>query len=351
MRASAARMSQIPRAWVPSERAEVSATGPTPRWPLPATPSGAGFGVAGGRSWDKPEMLPAPASAAPFAAGIGAMTGNRPVAFWAAMSSMMMVLWAAATGSSGGMMTGNSPEAFPAPMIVRAPPSRAGPGAEGADELLADGVRDAGRPWLVVGEGDGPLEVGEGDADWVGLGLEVGVGEADWLGLGLEVADGEADWVGLGLEVGVGEADWVGLALEVGEGVGDADVDAEGAADVFEGDGEADFHGDGEADFDGDDEPVADGLGEPEAAATPFASAGSCAPTNSPETRRPTIARQATTGADVRKRRQTRLDRPAFPASSALSAGSCLLSAGSGMIEAAGWSRNTVISDTRPSYS
>ena len=250
-------------------------------------------------------MLPAPARVLVvlFRAGAaGVMTGNRPAAFPAAMTVVMMRFTSAAGIAAAGGTAGNKPAALSVLMIIPVvlvvagigPDGGAEPGrdvsAEPAGEAAADGRRDAGRAGLALDEGDRVgLALRVGDAEWVGVALAVGDGDAAWVGVALAVGDGGAERVGVALADGDSDAERVGVALAVGDGVADADVDgdADGDADVVEGDGEADVAG--------DDEPVAGGCGKLEAGETVLASAAPWTPADSPQTSRPPVTRPAAT--------------------------------------------------------
>ena len=257
-------------------------------------------------------MLPAPARMLVVlfrvgAATAGVMTGNRPAAFPAAMTVVMMRFTSAAGIAAAGGTAGNRPAALSALMIIPVVLVMAGisPGgsaelgrdvpaapAEPAGEAAADGGRDADRAGLALDEGDRvglALRVGDGDAERAGVALAVGDGDAEWAGVALADGDGDAEWAGVALADGDGDAEWAGVALAVGDGVADADVDGDvdGDADVVEGDGESDVAG--------DDEPVADGCGKLEAGETGLASAAPWTPTDSPKTSRPPVTRPAAT--------------------------------------------------------
>ena len=271
-------------------------------------------------------MLPAPARVLVVlfrvgAATAGVMTGNRPAAFPAAMTVVMMRFTSAAGIAAAGGTAGNRPAALSALMIIPVVLVMAGisPGgsaelgrdvpaapAEPAGEAAADGGRDADRAGLALDEGDRvglalrvgdgdaeragvALAVGDGDAERAGVALAVGDGDAERAGVALAVGDGDAERAGVALAVGDGDAERAGVALAVGDGVADADVDGDvdGDADVVEGDGEADVAG--------DDEPVADGCGKLEAGETGLASAAPWTPTDSPKTSRPPVTRPAAT--------------------------------------------------------
>ena len=243
-------------------------------------------------------MLPAPARVLAVlfrvgAATAGVMTGNRPAAFPAAMTVVMMRFTSAAGIAAAGGTAGNRPAALSALMIIPVVLVMAGIGpggsaelgrdasaapAEPAGEAAADDGRDADRAGLALDEGDR-----------AGLALRVGDGDAEWAGVALADGDGDAEWAGVALADGDGDAEWAGVALADGDGVADADVDGDvdGDADVVEGDGEADVAG--------DDEPVAGGCGKLEAGETGLASAAPWTPTDSPETSRPPVTRPAAT--------------------------------------------------------
>ena len=285
-------------------------------------------------------MLPAPARVLVVlfrvgAATAGVMTGNRPAAFPAAMTVVMMRFTSAAGIAAAGGTAGNRPAALSALMIIPVVLVMAGisPGgsaelgrdvpaapAEPAGEAAADGGRDADRAGLALDEGDRvglALRVGDGDAERAGVALAVGDGDAERAGVALAVGDGDAERAGVALAVGDGDAERAGVALAVGDGdaeragvaLADGDGDAERAgvalavgdgvadADVDGGvDGDADVvEGDGEADVAGDDEPVADGCGKLEAGETGLASAAPWTPTDSPKTSRPPVTRPAAT--------------------------------------------------------
>jgi hypothetical protein len=92
--------------------------------------------------------------------------------------------------------------------------------------------------------------------------------------LALGVGAGDVERVGLGVDVGGGDVEGAGLSLAPG-----ADVDGEGLGVL---------------------ESLGPGLmlaaaGEGEQEATALANAGSCEPTDSPETRKPPVTRPATT--------------------------------------------------------
>jgi hypothetical protein len=286
MMASATAMSTTASACHPGEAAEASAAGPALRSAARGPVAGTGLGVAveltpGGRSAGLP--VPVRVLVALFRFGAapaaGVMTGNRPAAFPAAMTMVMMRFRAAAGIAAAGGTAGNRPAALSALMIIPVTVGMAGTGpggsaepdrdppaasAERAGEARADGVRDADRAALTLDEGDR-----------VGLSLRVGDGDAEWVGVTL--ADGDSD------------AEWVGVTLADGDGVADADGDGDvdGDADVVEGNGEAEVAG--------DDEPVADGRGELEADETGLASAASWTPADSPQTSRPPVTRPAAT--------------------------------------------------------
>ncbi len=252
-------------------------------------------------------MLPAPVRVLVVlfrvgAAAAGVMTGNRPAAFPAAMTVVMMRFTSAAGIAAAGGTAGNRPAALPALMIIPVVLAGIGPGgsaepgrdvpAERAGEAAADVGRDVGRAGLALDEGDrvgGALPVGDGDADWAGVALADGDGDAESAGVALPVGDGDAEWAGVALADGDGDAESAGVALADGDGVADADGDGDvdGDADVVEGDGEADVAG--------DDEPVADGCGKLEAAETGLASAAPWTPADSPQTSRPPVTRPAAT--------------------------------------------------------
>ena len=215
-------------------------------------------------------MLPAPARVLAVlfrvgAATAGVMTGNRPAAFPAAMTVVMMRFTSAAGIAAAGGTAGNRPAALSALMIIPVVLVMAGIGPGGSAELGRDASAAPAEP------------AGEAAAD--------GGRDADRAGLALD----EGDRVGLALRVGEGDAEWAGVALADGDGVADADVDGDvdGDADVVEGDGEADVAG--------DDEPVAGGCGKLEAGETGLASAAPWTPTDSPETSRPPVTRPAAT--------------------------------------------------------
>ncbi len=215
-------------------------------------------------------MLPAPARVLVVlfrvgAATAGVMTGNRPAAFPAAMTVVMMRFTSAAGIAAAGGTAGNRPAALPALMIIPVVLVMAGISPGGSAELGRDVPAAPAEP------------AGEAAAD--------GGRDADRAGLALD----EGDRVGLALRVGDGDAERAGVALAVGDGVADADVDGDvdGDADVVEGDGEADVAG--------DDEPVADGCGKLEAGETGLASAAPWTPTDSPKTSRPPVTRPAAT--------------------------------------------------------
>ncbi len=215
-------------------------------------------------------MLPAPARVLVVlfrvgAATAGVMTGNRPAAFPAAMTVVMMRFTSAAGIAAAGGTAGNRPAALSALMIIPVVLVMAGISPGGSAELGRDVPAAPAEP------------AGEAAAD--------GGRDADRAGLALD----EGDRVGLALRVGDGDAERAGVALAVGDGVADADVDGDvdGDADVVEGDGEADVAG--------DDEPVADGCGKLEAGETGLASAAPWTPTDSPKTSRPPVTRPAAT--------------------------------------------------------
>ena len=215
-------------------------------------------------------MLPAPARVLAVlfrvgAATAGVMTGNRPAAFPAAMTVVMMRFTSAAGIAAAGGTAGNRPAALSALMIIPVVLVMAGIGPGGSAELGRDASAAPAEPAGEAAADDGR------DADRAGLALD------------------EGDRAGLALRVGDGDAEWAGVALADGDGVADADVDGDvdGDADVVEGDGEADVAG--------DDEPVAGGCGKLEAGETGLASAAPWTPTDSPETSRPPVTRPAAT--------------------------------------------------------
>ncbi len=215
-------------------------------------------------------MLPAPARVLAVlfrvgAATAGVMTGNRPAAFPAAMTVVMMRFTSAAGIAAAGGTAGNRPAALSALMIIPVVLVMAGIGPGGSAELGRDASAAPAEPAGEAAADDGR------DADRAGLALD------------------EGDRAGLALRVGDGDAEWAGVALADGDGVADADVDGDvdGDADVVEGDGEADVAG--------DDEPVADGCGKLEAGETGLASAAPWTPTDSPKTSRPPVTRPAAT--------------------------------------------------------
>ncbi len=229
-------------------------------------------------------MLPAPARVLVVlfrvgAATAGVMTGNRPAAFPAAMTVVMMRFTSAAGIAAAGGTAGNRPAALPALMIIPVVLVMAGISPGGSAELGRDVPAAPAEP-----AGEAAADGGR-DADRAGLALD----EGDRVGLALRVGDGDAEWAGVALAVGDGDAERAGVALAVGDGVADADVDGgvDGDADVVEGDGEADVAG--------DDEPVADGCGKLEAGETGLASAAPWTPTDSPKTSRPPVTRPAAT--------------------------------------------------------
>ncbi len=229
-------------------------------------------------------MLPAPARVLAVlfrvgAATAGVMTGNRPAAFPAAMTVVMMRFTSAAGIAAAGGTAGNRPAALSALMIIPVVLVMAGIGPGGSAELGRDASAAPAEPAGEAAADDGR------DADRAGLALD----EGDRAGLALRVGDGDAEWAGVALADGDGDAEWAGVALADGDGVADADVDGDvdGDADVVEGDGEADVAG--------DDEPVAGGCGKLEAGETGLASAAPWTPTDSPETSRPPVTRPAAT--------------------------------------------------------
>ena len=293
-----------PRTWavrtgVPSGRAEVSAAraaGTVVRSPVCGGVPGAGLGAA-----------------------VGVISGNRPAALPPATADWVPFRFAIEPGGIGasvGVISGNRPAALPAPRTVvrvgfsvgRVPTGSDEPRPRAAggrvDEVLADGLADADAECVGLGFGGG-VRVGWGVGVRVGLGvrvevrvgLGVGDGERVALGVGVGFGDGDAECDALGVGVGVGDGDGEWVVLGVGVGV---DGEGEGEADVLDGDGDADFDGDGEAEADGfgelvglepallDVAPRAVGLAT-------LATAGPCMLTDSPHTRKPPVARPATT--------------------------------------------------------
>ena len=200
-----------------------------------------------------------------------------------------------------GVISGKSPAAFPAPTTVMTFGPGRGPGMAAVWMVPK---RLAGFPGpmseLVAlfrfgrGPGSGALAEESGDAERValalavaepepvelavGIGLEdaegVGVGHVEGAELALGVGAGDVERVGLGVDVGGGDVEGAGLSLAPG-----ADVDGEGLGVL---------------------ESLGPGLmlaaaGEGEQEATALANAGSCEPTDSPETRKPPVTRPATT--------------------------------------------------------
>jgi hypothetical protein len=174
-----------------------------------------------------------------------------------------------------GVISGKSPAAFAAPTTVMTFGPGRGPGVAAAwmvpkrltgfpgpmSELVALAVAEPEPVELAVGVG---LEDAEG----------VGVGHVEGAELALGVGAGDVERVGLGVDVGGGDVEGAGLSLAPG-----ADVDGEGLGVL---------------------ESLGPGLmlaaaGEGEQEATALANAGSCEPTDSPETRKPPVTRPATT--------------------------------------------------------
>jgi hypothetical protein len=256
---------------VPGAGVEGSATWPAGLVPAGLVPAGLVLRPAAG---------PVPLEAE-LAAGAGVISGKRLAAFPALMRVVLVTFRPGmGPGRAAGAMVVKTLALFGLGRSTagRVAPCRDVPAglAEPFGEALADGLGDAER---VV------LALAVGDAEWVGLALAVG--DAEWVGLALAVGLPDAERVGLAVGVGVGDVEGVGLALAVGVGV---DVDGEG-------EGDADVDGDGLAVLEPPELELVlaaaeEGDGE---GVTALAKAGSCALTDSAETRKPPITRLATT--------------------------------------------------------
>ncbi len=280
---------------VPDARVTASAT-----WPAGLAPRPAAGGVLPG---------------AGLGSGAGVTTGNRPAAFPAPMT-LVTFTSGMGPGMAAGGIAGKRPAAFPALMSVLVALVRFGRGPRGCvaprrdvpagpfGEALAGALEDAGRVVLALAVGDTEcvglaLGLGVDELERVGLAVGVGLEDAEWVGVG--VGAGEVEPAGLGVGVGVGDAE--GVALAVGAG---ADVDGEvaGDADVDDGPGVLEALGPELVLEALGPELVLEALGpelvlataeEGEGEGVTLASAGSCVPTDSPETRKPPVTRPAAT--------------------------------------------------------